>query len=61
MNNNTALSELAKAKPLEAALEHEIQIRANELYEHRGKLEGLALDDWLKAEAEVISHRLAHN
>jgi len=51
---NVNLNELARTKPLEAVLEHEIQIRAFELYEQRGGGQGYALEDWLKAEAEVI-------
>ena len=34
--------------------EQKIRIRAYELYEQRGKIEGHALDDWLQAEAEVL-------
>jgi hypothetical protein len=49
------LSDLARTKPLETILEHEIQIRAYELYESRGKGQGYALEDWLRAEAEVIA------
>jgi len=59
--NNLTLSELAKSNPQEPILEHEIQIRAYELYEQRGTRSGLALDDWLKAEAEVISKCLDHS
>jgi len=36
-------------------VEHEIQIRAYELYEQRGKGSGFALQDWLEAEAEVLA------
>jgi hypothetical protein len=32
----------------------EIRRRAYELYERRGRLEGHVLEDWAKAEAEVI-------
>jgi len=49
------LSELAKTRPLEAIVEREIQIRAYELYVERGKTQGLALQDWLEAEAEVLA------
>lgn len=48
------LSELAKTRPPEAIVEREIQIRAYELYVERGKAQGLALKDWLEAEAEVL-------
>jgi len=37
--------------------EDEIRRRAYELYEQRGKVDGYALDDWLQAEAEVLSAR----
>ena len=53
--NSFTLSELARTKPLEAILEHEIQIRAYELYEQRGKGAGFALRDWLEAEAEILA------
>jgi len=39
----------ATAGPIEPMLEHEIRIRAYELYERRGAREGHALDDWLEA------------
>jgi hypothetical protein len=38
----------------EPMLEHAIRIRAYELYVQRGMALGHALDDWLKAEAEVV-------
>jgi len=47
------LTDLARTKPMEPIVEREIQIRAYELYVERGKLQGFALEDWLKAEAEV--------
>jgi DUF2934 family protein len=40
---------------LETIVEHEVQKRAFELYEQRGKGSGFALQDWLKAEAEVLA------
>ena len=36
-------------------LEAAIRARAYELYERRGRRDGLAQDDWLKAEVEVTS------
>jgi Protein of unknown function (DUF2934) len=54
-------AELAAHKPVEPVLGHEVQIRGYELYEQRGKRDGLALDDWLKAEAEVRAHVEAHS
>jgi Protein of unknown function (DUF2934) len=32
----------------------EIRLRANQLYEERGRIDGHASDDWLQAEAEVL-------
>jgi hypothetical protein len=55
--NNSRLSELSRGKPAEPILEHEIQIRAYELYEERGMKQGLALQDWLNAEAEIMEKR----
>jgi hypothetical protein len=34
-------------------IEQQIQQRAYELYEQRGKTEGHELDDWLRAECEI--------
>jgi hypothetical protein len=49
-----SLNHLAQHKPLEPLLEKEVQMRAYELYEQRGKEHGLALQDWLEAEAQVL-------
>jgi hypothetical protein len=35
-------------------LQAEIRLRAYKLYEERGKTEGYALEDWLRAEAEIL-------
>lgn len=35
-------------------LEKKIRMRARQLYEERGQVEGFALDDWAKAESEVL-------
>ena len=53
--NGVTFLDLARTKPLETILEHEIQIRAYELYEQRGRATGFALQDWLQAEAEVLA------
>ncbi len=34
-------------------IEHNIRLRAYELYEQRGRAHGFALGDWLQAEAEI--------
>lgn len=36
-----------------------IRLRAYELYEQRGRGEGHEVEDWLKAEAEVIAQPVA--
>lgn len=53
--NQNSLADLAKKEPSEALLEKEVRVRAYELYEQRGKGYGFALQDWLKAEAEVLA------
>jgi hypothetical protein len=42
-----------KPKPSNNAQE-KIRLRAYELYEQRGMVDGHASDDWLQAEAEVL-------
>ncbi len=34
-------------------LEHQVRLRAYELYEARGREDGHDLDDWLRAEEEI--------
>ena len=48
---------LLKNAPLEPMLEHAIRLRAYELYAQRGMAEGNAVQDWLEAEAELLSSR----
>ena len=50
-----SLTDVAKNEPLQPLLEKELQARAYELDERRGKGQGLALQDWLEAEAEVLA------
>ncbi len=38
----------------EPMLEHEIRLRAYYLFVRRGKRDGHDLDDWLKAEREIV-------
>jgi hypothetical protein len=45
---------ITRDRPPEPMLEHEIRLRAYDLYRHRGWSNGHALDDWLQAEAEVL-------
>ena len=38
------------------SLEGQIRCRAYQLYDERGKTDGKELDDWLIAEAEIMTH-----
>ena len=38
-------------------LEHQIRLRAQQLYEARGREDGHELDDWLRAEEEITSKK----
>jgi hypothetical protein len=40
---------------LDSQIEQQIRHRAFEIYEQRGKADGLAEQDWLQAEAEVLN------
>jgi hypothetical protein len=47
-----------KSKPRvenEDELQERIRLRAYELYEGRGRRDGLELDDWVQAEEEVLN------
>lgn len=35
-------------------LERKVRVRARQIYEQRGKVEGQELEDWVKAESEVL-------
>jgi hypothetical protein len=35
-------------------LERKIRLRARQIYEERGKADGRALEDWVKAESEIL-------
>jgi hypothetical protein len=39
-------------------LHNRIVLRAYQLYEKRGRVHGHALDDWLRAEQEILSERM---
>lgn len=41
----------------EPMLEHEIRLRAYDLFVRRGKHDGHDLDDWLKAEREIVHEK----
>jgi hypothetical protein len=39
-------------------LERKIRLRADQLYNERGRVEGLALEDWVRAESEVLKSNI---
>ncbi len=49
--------DLTKKQPTTATqqleLEHQIRLRAYELYEARGSKDGYEIEDWLRAEEEI--------
>jgi hypothetical protein len=47
----------ATSEPQEVELEHEIRLRAQELYEARGREDGHEVEDWLRAEAEIMQKK----
>jgi hypothetical protein len=51
MNPVTVVSASISPEPM---LEHAIRRRAYELYVQRGMAHGHAVEDWLKAEAELV-------
>ena len=48
----TGISELQ-----EFELEHQIRLRAHELYEARGQEDGHEVEDWLRAEEEIAGRK----
>jgi hypothetical protein len=42
-------------------LREEIRHRAHALYEQRGKVDGLAWDNWFQAEAEILGSQKQRN
>ena len=43
-----------RQKLMISMLENKIRLRAQQLYDQRGKTEGRALEDWITAESEVL-------
>jgi hypothetical protein len=60
MMNRISLIDFARKQAMEPLLEKEVQVRAYELYEQRGKGQGFAVQDWLEAEAEVLDRFSNH-
>ena len=46
------------SEPQELELEHQIRLRAYELYEARGREDGHDLEDWLYAKEEITSEEI---
>ncbi len=57
-NNPTKEPTVNIATESQPNLEEEIRHRAHELYEERGREDGHDLDDWLRAEAELMATAL---
>jgi hypothetical protein len=57
-NSNVIPMPRMKAVSRPTAAEEQIRFRAYQLYEERGKIDGFELDDWLRAEAEIMSHQV---
>ena len=51
---NPVTVKMSTSNPPEPMLEHAIRQRAYELYVQRGMAPGHDVDDWLKAEAELV-------
>lgn len=47
------MTSLDPARPTALVSEEAVRVRAYYIYEERGKREGNALDDWLKAQSQV--------
>jgi hypothetical protein len=43
-----------RQKLMISMLENKIRLRARQLYEERGRIDGRALEDWIKAETEIL-------
>ena len=55
------LPDMAKIRLPEPMMEHEIRLRAYDLYEQRGKVQGHALEDWLQSEAGLTCRALVQD
>jgi len=56
LNNTCVNSSLTATEPLNG---QQIQLRAYELYEQRGREHGHDVEDWLQAEAEIVMQEAA--
>jgi len=53
-DSHEPLTVMLPISPPDPMLEHAIRLRAYEHYLQRGMTDGYAIDDWLKAEAEIV-------
>ena len=53
MNANPPKKSPATVTSEPQELEHQIRLRAHELYEARGREDGHEVEDWLRAEGEI--------
>jgi hypothetical protein len=51
---SVSFPDLDTTRLTEPMLEHEVRLLAYERYQRRGKVDGHALEDWLRAEADVL-------
>jgi hypothetical protein len=57
MNENPSKKPPATVTSEPQELEHEIRLRAQELYQARGREDGDELDDWLRTEEEITGKK----
>jgi hypothetical protein len=58
MNANPPKKSPATVTSEPQQLEHQIRLRAHELFEARGREDGHDIEDWLQAETEVTEKRV---
>jgi hypothetical protein len=58
MNENPPKKSPATVTSEPQELEHEIRVRAQELYEARGREDGHDIEDWLQAETELTEKKV---
>jgi hypothetical protein len=58
MNANPPKKSPATVTSEPQELEHQIRLRAHELYEARGRKDGHELEDWFHAEAEITQKKV---
>jgi Protein of unknown function (DUF2934) len=57
MNANPKKKSPATVTSEPQELEHQIRLRAYELYQARGREDGHELEDWFRAEAEIMQKK----